>query len=241
MIINVKINEAKNLKQTNIEFLETLIKEFNIKLDKKTADKWEAMGFNDLELETIETLGKYLEEKLKKLDDDKLYDIFRDVLLHHLDKLWVDHIDEMQYLRDKVGFMWYAQQDPLIVYKKESFEKFQSLIYTFKSTTTSYILNLDFDAIQKQDEIAKLILEKQKSGDKEFLSKLSKVSGNLQELIKLAKQEEVKRAENIKKKMIFEDEDGFEVFEVGDEKWETKMIVGNLLKIPKLDQTIRLL
>jgi hypothetical protein len=79
-------------------------------------------------------------------------------------------------------------------------------------------LNLDFDAIQKQDEIAKLILEKQKSGDKEFLSKLSKVSGNLQELIKLAKQEEVKRAENIKREMIFEDEDGFEVFEVGDEK-----------------------
>jgi len=77
---------------------------------------------------------------------------------------------------------------------------------------------LDFDAIQKQDEIAKLILEKQKSGDKEFLSKLSKVSGNLQELIKLAKQEEVKRAENIKREMIFEDEDGFEVFEVGDEK-----------------------
>ncbi|OQB42478.1 MAG: hypothetical protein BWY04_00178 [candidate division CPR1 bacterium ADurb.Bin160] len=79
-------------------------------------------------------------------------------------------------------------------------------------------MNLDFDAIQKQDEIAKLILEKQKSGDKEFLSKLSKVSGNLQELIKLAKQEEVKRAENIKREMIFEDEDGFEVFEVGDEK-----------------------
>ncbi|HOG15068.1 MAG TPA: preprotein translocase subunit SecA [Candidatus Absconditabacterales bacterium] len=234
LIINVKINEAKNLKQTNIEFLETLIKEFNIKLDKKTADKWEAMGFNDLELETIETLGKYLEEKLKKLDDDKLYDIFRDVLLHHLDKLWVDHIDEMQYLRDKVGFMGYAQQDPLIVYKKESFEKFQSLIYTFKSTTTSYILNLDFDAIQKQDEIAKLILEKQKSGDKEFLSKLSKVSGNLQELIKLAKQEEVKRAENIKREMIFEDEDGFEVFEVGDEKGETKNDSGKPIENTKI-------
>ncbi|MCK9467001.1 MAG: preprotein translocase subunit SecA [Candidatus Absconditabacterales bacterium] len=222
LIINVKINEAKNLKQTNIEFLETLIKEFNIKLDKKTADKRESMGFNDLELEIIKTLGKHLEENFKKLDDDKLYDIFRDVLLHHLDKLRVDHIDEMQYLRDKVGFMGYAQQDPLIVYKKESFEKFQNLIYVFKSTTTSYILNLDFEAIQKQDEIAKLILEKQKSGDKEFLSKLSKASGNLKELIKLAEQEEARKSENKKREMIFEDEDGFEVFEIGEEKGDIK-------------------
>jgi len=222
LIINVKINEAKNLKQTNIEFLETLIKEFNIKLDKKTADKRESMGFNDLELEIIKTLWKHLEENFKKLDDDKLYDIFRDVLLHHLDKLRVDHIDEMQYLRDKVGFMWYAQQDPLIVYKKESFEKFQNLIYVFKSTTTSYILNLDFEAIQKQDEIAKLILEKQKSWDKEFLSKLSKASWNLKELIKLAEQEEARKSENKKREMIFEDEDGFEVFEIGEEKWDIK-------------------
>jgi preprotein translocase subunit SecA len=59
--------------------------------------------------------------------------------------------------------MGYAQQDPLIVYKKESFEKFQTLIYTYKVNTTSYILNLDFDAIKQQDEAVKLIIEKQKA------------------------------------------------------------------------------
>ena len=225
LIVNVKINEAKNLKQTNIEFLEALIKEFNIKLDKKTANKRENMWFNDLEIEIINTLWKRLEENFKKVDDDKLYEIFRDVLLHHLDKLRVDHIDEMQYLRDKVWFMWYAQQDPLIVYKKESFIKFQNLVYMFKSNTTWYILNLDFEAIKKHDEITKLIIEKQKSWDKEFLSKLSKISGNLQELIKLAEQEQNKEKNEIKDKreMIFEDEDGFEVFEIGDEQWETKI------------------
>lgn len=225
LIVNVKINEAKNLKQTNIEFLEALIKEFNIKLDKKTANKRENMWFNDLEIEIINTLWKRLEENFKKVDDDKLYEIFRDVLLHHLDKLRVDHIDEMQYLRDKVWFMWYAQQDPLIVYKKESFIKFQNLVYMFKSNTTWYILNLDFEAIKKHDEITKLIIEKQKSWDKEFLSKLSKVSWDLQELIKLAEQEQNKEKNEIKDKreMIFEDEDGFEVFEISDEQWETKI------------------
>jgi hypothetical protein len=48
------------------------------------------------------------------------------------------------------------------------------------------------------------------------LSKLSKISGNLQELIKLAEQEQNKVKD--KREMIFEDEDGFEVFEISDEQ-----------------------
>jgi len=128
----------------------------------------------------------------------------------------------MQYLRDKVWFMWYAQQDPLVVYKRESFEKFQTLIYTYKVNTTSHILNLDFDAIKQQDEAVKLIIEKQKTWDKEFLEKLSKVSWNLWEVIKLVQSEQAKKAQNQvkdKREMIFEDEDWFEVFEVDDDEW----------------------
>lgn len=220
MIVNTKINEAKNLKQTNIEFLDVFTKEFNIKLDKKTADKRELMWFYDIENEIINNLTKHLKDGFKKIEDTRLYEIFKDVLLHHIDKLWIGHIDEMQYLRDKVGFMWYAQQDPLIVYKKESFEKFQNLIYNFKHDTTSYILNIDFDVIKQQDDAVKLIIEKQKSGDKEFLSKLSKVSGNLNEMIKLAQSEQIKKSENKKREMIFEDEDGFEIFEINDDRLE---------------------
>ncbi|OQY38679.1 MAG: hypothetical protein B6229_05320 [Spirochaetaceae bacterium 4572_7] len=41
--------------------------------------------------------------------------------------------------------MGYAQQDPLVVYKKESYEKFQNLIYSFKHDTTAYMLNVNFE------------------------------------------------------------------------------------------------
>jgi preprotein translocase subunit SecA len=61
LIVSLKIEEAKTLKQTNIEFLEIFAKEFNVKLDKKTADKWENLSFNDLESELINTLTKHLE------------------------------------------------------------------------------------------------------------------------------------------------------------------------------------
>lgn len=222
MLLSVKIEEAKNLKQNALEFLETFTKEFNLKLSEETANKRQSLWLNDLEEELNKTLIERLESGFAKLDTERLYDVFRDVLLFHLDKLRVAHIDEMQYLRDKVWFMGYAQQDPLIVYKKESFEKFQTLIYTFKVNTTSYILNLDFDAIKQQDEAVKLIIEKQKAGDKEFLQKLSKVSGNLWEMIKVVQAEQAKqqKAQPVdKREMIFEDEDWFEIFEVdGDKK-----------------------
>ena len=220
LIVTSKISEAKTLKQTNTEFLEVFSKEFNINLDKKTTEKLNFLWFNDLESKLIEILTKHLEIWFKKMDNERLYQILKDVLLHHIDTLWVDHIDEMQYLRDKVGFMGYAQQDPLIVYKKESFEKFQNLIYNFKFDTTAYILNLDFNWIKEQDEAVKLIMEKKKKWDKEFLSKLSKVSGDLNAIVKLAQQEQNKKWTPIKDKreMIFEDEDWFEVFEVNDDK-----------------------
>ena len=173
---------------------------------------------NDLENILNKTLIDRLDYGFEKLDNDRLYDVFRDVLLFHLDKLWVSHIDEMQYLRDKVWFMWYAQQDPLIVYKKESFEKFQTLIYTFKVNTTSYILNIDFDAIKQQDEAVKLIIEKQKTWDKEFLAKLSKASWNIWEMIKIVQDEQKKQESRDDRKMLFEDEDWFEIFEVDGDK-----------------------
>jgi len=219
MLVSIKIEDARNLKQTPVEFLETFVKEFNITLDKNTANARENLWLNDLEEELTKTLVERLDLWFSTLENDRLYDVFRDIFLFHLDKLWISHIDEMQYLRDKVWFMGYAQQDPLIVYKKESFEKFQTLIYSYKVNTTSQILNLNFEAIKQQDEAVKFIIEKQKSGDKAFLEKLSKASGNLWEIIKIV-QSEQNQANNVKKdkrEMIFEDEDGFEIFEVGDE------------------------
>ena len=61
MIVEAKIAEAKSLKQSNVAFLEVFLKEFKIKLDKKTADKWESMSFNNLESDIIKTLTKHLE------------------------------------------------------------------------------------------------------------------------------------------------------------------------------------
>jgi preprotein translocase subunit SecA len=48
--------------------------------------------------------------------------------LSSIDELWMRHIDAMTQLREAVAFEWYAQRNPLIVYKEKAFQKFEDLI-----------------------------------------------------------------------------------------------------------------
>ena len=52
----------------------------------------------------------------------------RRIVLSSIDELWMRHIDAMSKLRESVAFEWYAQKNPLIVYKEKAYFKFQDLI-----------------------------------------------------------------------------------------------------------------
>jgi preprotein translocase subunit SecA len=83
----------------------------------------------------------------------------------------------MQNLREKVGLMSYAQMDPLVIYKKESFEKFQQLLANIINSTSSYLLKLDFDAIATQQQAAQLIQEE--NNQEKVIEILSSASRNM--------------------------------------------------------------
>ncbi len=55
-------------------------------------------------------------------------DIERAVALQSLDTLWMEHLDTMEHLRDSVGLRGYGQRDPLVEYKRESFDLFKRLL-----------------------------------------------------------------------------------------------------------------
>ena len=104
-------------------------------------------------------LVEYFTETRDKYDQNLLFNILRDINLQVIDKLWVAHIDDMQYLKDKVGFMGYAQMDPLIVYKQESFEKFELLQQNIKTDTTTKLMRIDYRAVSEQQEIQNQLFE----------------------------------------------------------------------------------
>jgi preprotein translocase subunit SecA len=67
-------------------------------------------------------------ERAEKINDEKaLARLERTVLLRAVDGMWMRHLDDMTYLRRTIGLQGYAQRDPLVEYKKESFRLYTSM------------------------------------------------------------------------------------------------------------------
>jgi preprotein translocase subunit SecA len=59
--------------------------------------------------------------------------VTRQVMLSTLDRKWVDHLHQMEVLREGIGLRAYGQKDPLIEYKMEAFDLFQELLFSISS------------------------------------------------------------------------------------------------------------
>ncbi len=96
----------------------------------------------------VEYLYKIALDELQKVqwlftDTEAFFDIERRIVLQSIDELWMKHIDSMSHLREEVAFEWYAQKQPLVVYKEKAFEKFDALIdeIEFKTVKALYFIN----------------------------------------------------------------------------------------------------
>lgn len=74
--------------------------------------------------------------------------IQRSLYLRSLDQLWMNHLDEIDYLRQGIGLRGYGQRDPLVEYKREAFNLFTGLLDTVRKTYLGALLKLETAASQ---------------------------------------------------------------------------------------------
>ena len=105
-------------------------------------------GFN-------EVMARYGNADVKKQepfsDDNVMRTLERDVLLQVIDSKWIDHLNNIDALKDSIGLVAYGQKDPLIEYKKEAFNLFNSMMSDIQSETVRHLFRARF-GIQIIDE-----------------------------------------------------------------------------------------
>ncbi len=106
----------------------------------------------------IDKANKIYAEREILLGIEELRQIERFVMLQTVDTLWKDHLLNMDQLKQGIGLRGYAQQDPLIIYKKEGFAMFQDLIERIKEETISILFRIqiaepeNLQTIQRQEQ-----------------------------------------------------------------------------------------
>jgi preprotein translocase subunit SecA len=92
-------------------------------------------------------LGDAIFDKLKARYDAKEKLIGPDAMRYHermimlsvLDAQWKDHLRDMDHLKEGIGLRGYGQHDPLVEYKRESFDMFEAMMQRFQEETTRYL------------------------------------------------------------------------------------------------------
>jgi len=94
-------------------------------LDADTLSQMKPEQIKDRLAELAKTL---YEEREKELGSDNMRVLERLVMLRTIDNLWVEHLTMMEYMRQGIGLQAIAQRDPLVAYKREGHNMFQSLL-----------------------------------------------------------------------------------------------------------------
>ena len=90
----------------------------------------------------FEKLKEQYEAKEKILGAAAMRYHERMVMLSVIDGLWKEHLLEMDHLKEGIGLRGYAQQDPLVAYKKESFDMFEAMMAKFQEDTVRFLFRM---------------------------------------------------------------------------------------------------
>jgi len=118
----------------------------------------EGIDFARLSSEEIEDLiweklkAKYA-DKEKQIGEEAMRTYERIIMLNIIDAQWKDHLLALDHLKQGIGLVGYGQKDPLVEYKKESFDLFQAMLDRIDTTTIRSLFNLQVVSERAPDEL----------------------------------------------------------------------------------------
>ena len=148
--------------------------------DDQEPEEWDLNGLNEtlipvipVENITVERLGCKNKAELKhalKQEATRLYEakeaefpntelireLERVFLLKTIDRKWMNHIDDMEQLRQGIGLQAYGQRDPLVEYKMSGYEMFEAMTSSIQEDTVRILTHIRVEEKAEREEVAKV-------------------------------------------------------------------------------------
>ncbi|CAB5081315.1 Protein translocase subunit SecA [Olavius algarvensis associated proteobacterium Delta 3] len=120
---------------------DAIFKQFNLRV-ALSPETLEGLDSEALPQWLYEAVADQYQAREAAIGKGEFQQLERFVMLQTVDSLWKDHLLSMDHLKEGIGLRGYAQQNPLIVYKKEGFEMFQDMIERIKEETVGILFRI---------------------------------------------------------------------------------------------------
>ena len=98
----------------------------------------------------------YEQKEAEFAEQEQIREIERVILLKVIDRKWMDHIDDMDQLRQGIGLQAYGQKDPLVEYKMSAYEMFDAMTAAIQEDTVRLLFHIKVEQKVEREEVAKV-------------------------------------------------------------------------------------
>jgi preprotein translocase subunit SecA len=154
--IDICIGDDNDFEEWDFNELNTLLLP-TIPLQPITAERVLKPKKNSLKQQLKEEAVKLYESKEAEFPEpEAIREIERVILLKVIDRKWMDHIDDMDQLRQGVGLQAYGQRDPLVEYKLNGYEMFDDMTQNIKEETVRLLFHVRIEQKVEREQVAKV-------------------------------------------------------------------------------------
>ncbi|MFB0564198.1 MAG: preprotein translocase subunit SecA [Candidatus Aminicenantaceae bacterium] len=122
-------------------FKKSVASQFGLDSEELNID-WTTINYEELREKILHHMKNVYQDKEKIIGEAQMREFERIIMLQIIDSQWKDHLLAMDYLKEGIGLRGYGQRDPLVEYKRESYDMFQAMMDRIEDETIRYIFLL---------------------------------------------------------------------------------------------------
>ncbi|NLC17611.1 MAG: preprotein translocase subunit SecA [Clostridiales bacterium] len=155
--VNNCIGEDQNPLEWDLEELNnTLLPIIPLPKIEFSEDELRKLRKKELIQKLKEDAVKLYEEKESQFAEEQIREVERVILLKVIDTKWMDHIDDMDQLRQGIGLQAYGQRQPIVEYKFQGYEMFNAMIDAIREDTVKFLMHVRIEQKVEREQVAKV-------------------------------------------------------------------------------------
>jgi len=154
-LVDSHISGIEENLSSDLESLVTYLHEIYLPKGAITSEELSGLTKDEISEKLLAMANEIYKEKEDEFGSEQMREIERVLLLRVVDSKWMDHIDNMDHLKQGIGLRAYKQQDPAQAYQFEGSDMFEEMIYNIKLDTIKYLFHVQVEKAPERERVAK--------------------------------------------------------------------------------------